>query len=98
MRRRREVIKWKLYSLGRNMIINIPDTKKEIDTKNGYLPGRNFSATWRNLLSLVERVENVDWCERYSSMILKSNNRSFELIAFYRAIKSLIIGVIKVNT
>ena len=92
--RRKEIMRKKMFKIGRNIKINTSDTQINVNSRNGYLPGGTMSIVWDNIADLVLQSRNKDELGRWSSIAIGRGGRLIEIITFYRLVESSDEGIV----
>ena len=87
-----------MKKIGHNIMINVSDSKINPQNKNRWLSEGTLSMTWDNLFHTTDILINEDRLGRWSSIIIKGNRKTIEIITFYRIIESSTAGVINMHT
>ena len=80
--RRVDNLRMKLLRIGKNVKINASNTSKITTSAHRHLPGGAVSLTWDQLSNLVQRQESNNKLDCWSSIIIRREWKTTEIITF----------------
>ena len=90
------MMKNKMRSISRDVMVIGSDSSERIQSKNKWLPGGTVNIMFGQAAALIrKRSEKRDFLGRWSSFILEVNQKALMIITIYRIPDSTALGILK---